>query len=129
MSNDVRSGPIIAIFAAVVVLFGVIAALVMTHNADSRTVDGRSLNAAEQHGAQVFSHTCSTCHALAASKAVGAVGPNLDYVQPTAAQVRAVIAKGSQGAYGVMPAGLLNGTDAHDVAAYLAKVASRKKFN
>jgi mono/diheme cytochrome c family protein len=129
MSRDVRSGPIIATFGVLVVLFGVIAALVLVHNADSRSVGGRSLNAAERHGAEVFGRTCGSCHALAASRAVGAVGPNLDYVQPTAAQVRAVIARGSQGAYGVMPAGLLNGTDANDVAAYLAKVASRKKFN
>jgi mono/diheme cytochrome c family protein len=129
MSRDVRSGPIIATFGVLVVLFGVIAALVLVHNADSRSVGGRSLNAAERHGAEVFGRTCGSCHALAASRAVGAVGPNLDYVQPTAAQVRSVIATGSQGAYGVMPAGLLNGTDASDVAAYLAKVASRKKFN
>ncbi|WP_035127636.1 c-type cytochrome [Conexibacter woesei] len=129
MPKDVRSGPVIATFGVLVALFGVIATLVLVHNAGSRTVDGASLNASERHGAEVFGRTCGSCHALAASQAVGAVGPNLDYVQPTDAQIRSVIAKGSQGAYGVMPAGLLNGTDAADVAAYVAKVASRKKFN
>jgi mono/diheme cytochrome c family protein len=129
MLKGVRSGPAIAIFGVVVVLFGVIAALVLVHNADSRTLGGKRLNASERNGAQIFARTCATCHALGASNAIGQVGPNLDYVQPTAAQLRAVIADGSEGAYGVMPKGLLNGTDVTDVAAYLTKVATRKNIN
>jgi mono/diheme cytochrome c family protein len=129
MLNGSRSGPIIAIFGVVVALVAAVAAVLMVHNANSRTLDGRSLNAQERHGAEVFARTCAGCHSLTASNATGHIGPSLDYVQPTAQQVRSVVAKGSQGAYGVMPPGLLHGTDVQAVAAYLVKVADRKNIN
>lgn len=129
MLNGVRSGPVIAMFGVVTVLVVVIAALLLVHNASSRTVGGKSLNAQERHGASLFATNCASCHSLAASHADGQIGPSLDYVQPTLSQVRSVIASGAQGAYGVMPAGLLHGPDADAVAAYLVKVANRKNIN
>jgi mono/diheme cytochrome c family protein len=129
MINGVRSGPVIAMFGVVTVLVAVIAALLLVHNSNSRTLGGRSLNAQERHGASLFATNCASCHALAASNANGKIGPNLDYVQPTAPQVRGIIASGSQGAYGVMPSGLLHGPDSEAVAAYLVKVANRKNIN
>jgi cytochrome c6 len=129
MLNGLRSGPTIAIFGVAVVVVVAVAAVLMVHNANSSTLGGQSLNAQERHGAEVFARTCASCHALVASNANGQIGPSLDYVQPTAQQVRAVVAKGSQGAYGVMPSGLVQGTDLQAVAAYLAKVADRKNIN
>jgi mono/diheme cytochrome c family protein len=125
--TQVLRGRLIGAASIVVVLaLAVVAVLLGAHNANSRTLDGRSLNASERTGAELFATTCRGCHTLKASNAVGLVGPSLDYVQPSAAQVRRVIANGSPGAYGVMPAGLLNGEQANDVAAYVARVANRQ---
>jgi mono/diheme cytochrome c family protein len=51
-------------------------------------------------GAQVFaSNGCADCHTLAAADANGQIGPNLDVLRPTVAQVQAKVEQGG----GVMP--------------------------
>lgn len=129
MSTELKGRVSAAGIGILVIAMAVVAVLVSVHNADSRTLGGQKLNAMQRRGADVFATTCRGCHSLAASNANGLVGPSLDYVQPSAAQVRSVLATGSQGAYGVMPAGLLNGDDAKAVAAYVSKVADRKNVN
>jgi mono/diheme cytochrome c family protein len=91
---------------------------------------GVKLNAAEQHGRQLFSPTCATCHTLAAAKAVGKVGPNLDVLMsgiPTQAGRRALvldaITNGRARGMGQMPALLYQGRDAQAVASFVAAVA------
>jgi mono/diheme cytochrome c family protein len=112
---------VVAAFSAVLIV------LVASNATDDRKVgDGKApLTTAERRGSQLFAHTCSTCHSLKASNAVGKVGPSLDYVQPTARQTRAVIETGLQGSQASMPPGLLTGADASDVALYLERVADR----
>jgi uncharacterized cupredoxin-like copper-binding protein/mono/diheme cytochrome c family protein len=97
------------------------------------------------NGKTQFIAKCSSCHTLARANATGVVGPNLDeawqqadadglgrstyegvvhrqIIQPArSAQVDP--ATGRQGA--VMPANLVSGEDAEDVAAYVALVAAR----
>ena len=68
---------------------------------------------------------CSTCHTLKASNAVGKVGPNLDVLHPPKGLVLDAIANGRARGQGQMPAGLVDGEDAQDVAAYVAAVAGR----
>ncbi|MBC7643633.1 MAG: cytochrome c, partial [Thermoleophilia bacterium] len=58
---------------------------------------------------------------LADANTNGAVGPNLDDLQPTRETVEAQIANGGGG----MPAGLLHGQDAKDVAAYVGSHAGK----
>ena len=62
--------------------FGLIVpALVLAHNAEdkqSEAIGGVHLNAEEVKGRELFSHTCTVCHTLAAVKSVGRIGPNLD---------------------------------------------------
>ena len=70
-----------------------------------------------------FLTTCGSCHTLKAAGANGVVGPNLDKVRPPVATVRRWIRDGSSD--GVMPAGLFEGDDARQVAAYVARVAGR----
>ncbi len=69
---------------AVVLAFAfglIVPALVLAHNANdkpSEAIGGVHLNASEVKGRELFSHTCTVCHTLAAVKSVGRIGPNLD---------------------------------------------------
>ena len=87
------------------------------------------------HGKQLFQGTCGGCHTLADAGSHGTVGPNLDQsavgdrisgMEKTSfeALVREQIA--SPDPFGKMPANLLKGADAQDVAAYVASVAGVK---
>jgi mono/diheme cytochrome c family protein len=66
----------------------------------------------------VFTHTCGTCHTLEAAGTDSRIGPDLDRLRPTAAQVRAAI---ENGAGNIMPANLLVPRDARRVARFVAE--------
>jgi mono/diheme cytochrome c family protein len=87
---------------------------------------GVDLNASQEAGRSVFARYCSTCHTLRASNAVGKVGPNLDALRPPKALVLDAVAKGRAKGRGQMPAGVVTGEDAQDVAAYVAAVAGHQ---
>jgi mono/diheme cytochrome c family protein len=73
-------------------------------------------------GKTAFVATCGGCHALKDAGTSGNVGPNLDSLAPlTADRVAKQIAHGG----GAMPAKLLTGQDAANVAAYVASVAGK----
>ncbi|MFL5825422.1 MAG: c-type cytochrome [Thermoleophilaceae bacterium] len=75
-------------------------------------------------GKHLFASTCATCHTLAAANARGVTGPDLDRIGPVnQARVLGAIKNGGTG-QGRMPAGLLQGSNAQAVAAYVSKVAS-----
>ncbi|MFN2617418.1 MAG: cytochrome c [Thermoleophilaceae bacterium] len=79
----------------------------------------------EEHGKYLFKRTCASCHSLAAVNARGVTGPNLDQIgQVTPQRVQNAIRIGGTGQKR-MPAHLLEGQEARDVAAYLSKVAGR----
>jgi len=106
-------------------------ALVLATNGDNHASEGAGgvkLTAAETHGRQLFARNCATCHTLAGSHAVGRVGPNLDTLNGgnlQAAFILDAIKNGRARGNGQMPAGLLVGNDAKDVAAYVSAVAGR----
>jgi mono/diheme cytochrome c family protein len=77
-------------------------------------------------GEVLFQQTCGSCHALQAAGTEATVGPDLDALQPSAEQVLAAIANGGTGT-GAMPAELLTGTDADEVAAYVEAVAGSRR--
>jgi mono/diheme cytochrome c family protein len=80
---------------------------------------------AEQRGKELFISTCKSCHNLDAVQAEGVTGPDLDDLgQLDAKRVRNAIKNGGTG-QDRMPANLLLGQDAHDVAAYVARVAGQ----
>jgi mono/diheme cytochrome c family protein len=56
---------------------------------------------------------------------VGKVGPNLDQLRPPKALILDAIKNGRARGQGQMPAGLVDGQDAQDVADFVAKVAGR----
>ena len=86
---------------------------------------GVDLTASEVRGRAVFAKYCATCHTLKASNAVGKVGPNLDVLHPPKGLILDAIAKGRARGQGQMPAGLVDGQDAQDVAAYVAAASGR----
>jgi mono/diheme cytochrome c family protein len=107
-------------------------ALVLATNGSnhaSKGPGGVDLTSAQTHGRELFAENCSTCHTLAGSNAVGRVGPNLDElvvgVQNKDAFVLDAIKRGRSSGNGQMPANLLLGEDAKDVAAYVSAVAGR----
>jgi mono/diheme cytochrome c family protein len=73
-------------------------------------------------GMTLFSTNCGTCHTLAAADTTGAIGPNLDDLQPDAALVVSAIENGGAGS-GAMPAGIVTGEQAQQVADYVAESA------
>jgi mono/diheme cytochrome c family protein len=123
------------------VAFGVaIPLLFLIGNKDnaSAQVGGIKLTAAEKKGRELFGQHCGVCHTLAAANAVGKVGPNLDTLKPSESLVLHTILYGclqdpsSSSAptnclgQGTMPAAILQGTQAQQVAQFVAKVAGRE---
>ena len=88
-----------------------------------------TLSAQQQKGRELFSHSCSLCHTLAAANAVGRIGPNLDKLIPGVAAsgrnafVLSAILEGRARGKGQMPALLYQGKEAEDVASFVAAVA------
>jgi mono/diheme cytochrome c family protein len=83
------------------------------------------LTASEKRGREVFGEHCRNCHTLAASNAVAQVGPNLDQLRPPASLVRDAVDKGRARGNGQMAADLVEGQEAKDVAAYVAKAVGQ----
>lgn len=76
-----------------------------------------------KQGKQLFREVCASCHTLAAVNARGVQGPNLDDIgKVTPNRILNAIKIGGTGEK-EMPAGLLKGQKAKDVAAYVSKVA------
>jgi mono/diheme cytochrome c family protein len=83
-----------------------------------------SISKKDENGKVLFSETCWSCHTLAAVQAGGVTGPDLDTLGVDKQRVLNAIKRGGTGD-GRMPAGLLVGEDADDVATYVAKVAGQ----
>lgn len=107
------------------------------HAKANAQVGGLKLNAAERAGREIFGQRCGVCHTLSAANAIGKVGPNLDQVQPTEGLVLKTINNGClQNApagsaetclgLGTMPAGIIQGREAREVAAFVARVAGKE---
>ena len=85
---------------------------------DSDTAD-RPEQAASGEPAKVFASTCGGCHTLADAGTSGRIGPDLDELEPQAAEVVRAI----EGGPGQMPENLLQGEEAQAVADYVAGAA------
>jgi mono/diheme cytochrome c family protein len=89
------------------------------------------LSAAEQHGRDLFVQHCGSCHTFDAAGTIGQVGPDLGDIALTHAAILRAIrtgggrhSNGAGGRTGNMPANLVTGKDAKDVAAFVAANAS-----
>lgn len=68
---------------------------------------------------QLFASKCGECHTLAAAGATGSDAPNLDALKPDQATVLTAIQEGPA----EMPSNLLTGTQAQQLAAFVAQNA------
>src|SRR4051812_19458804 len=99
-------------------------ALVIAAGRDSKKAPGGvRLSASDERGREIFAQRCATCHTREAANAGGRVGPNLDQLRPPKALALDAIQKGRARGQGQMPAGLVDGQDAQQVATFVAKVA------
>lgn len=128
------SMPVAALSFIVCVAFTVVAGLLVLHGSDDQrnhvTLAGKRLDLtpSQQRGHEVFAQRCAICHTLAASHAVGMVGPNLDSIQPSKSLVTSIVTNGLTGPTGTMPSGLATGPDLTAVADYVSHVANRKLY-
>jgi cytochrome c553 len=131
LQSQSRGGRRVAgtVLGAFFVVFGVgIPAVVLaTHDSDKskRGPAGLELTEAQVNGRSLFSEQCATCHALDAARAEGRVGPDLDAMRPPRSLILNAIKEGRARGAGQMPAELVEGKDAADVAAFVAAVAGR----
>ena len=86
------------------------------------------------HGKQLFVAKCGVCHTLSHANTTGSVGPNLDvaFRQDRRDGIKSTSIEGLVAYWiqypnseGAMPARLVTGQNAQDVAAYVGAVASR----
>jgi cytochrome c6 len=93
-----------------------------TGETSTATTTGGGSGADVAAGKTAFVATCGGCHALKDAGTNGNVGPDLDSLAPlTVDRVARQIANGGA----AMPAKLLTGQDAANVAAYVASVAGK----
>ena len=128
------------VFIVIYVGFGAVVPLAFlsgNHANASNQYAGLKLNAADKHGRVLFGQDCGVCHTLAAANSVGKVGPNLDTLKPPYSLVLNTINNGclqDPGSnaseqclgQGTMPAQIVEGKDAQNVASFVAKVAGRQ---
>jgi mono/diheme cytochrome c family protein len=90
-----------------------------TEGAPLAPAEEQPLSATEERGRMLFVENCGACHTLDAAGTVGQIGPNLGDVPLDEAEVRRAIEIGGTGS-GNMPRNIVTGTDAADVAAFVA---------
>jgi mono/diheme cytochrome c family protein len=83
------------------------------------------LTKGEKEGRRLFGERCANCHTLQAANAVAQVGPNLDDLRPPKNLVLDAIHNGRARGNGNMAADLVEGQDADDVAAFVAKAVGQ----
>lgn len=116
---------------ALVLLLGVLvpALVIAAAKSADQAPGGVKLTAAQERGREIFAQQCATCHTLAAAHAVGKVGPNLDQLvggldaNGKKPFILSAIKQGRAQGRGQMPAALVDGQDAQDVADFVAAVA------
>lgn len=92
-------------------------------DSSSSSSDSASKDPAFDTSRELFKTSCGGCHQLADADAVGSVGPDLDKAKMTTESVLAQIKNGGGG----MPADLIKGDDAEQMAEYVAATSKASK--
>ncbi len=126
---------------ALAIAIAAIAAVVLLGAGCGETVGYTEGTGDKANGKELFTAKCGSCHTLADAGTAGTIGPNLDdafaesrrnglgestFVQVVRDQIAYAIEETSTGAPG-MPADIVTGQDADDVASYVASVAGTGK--
>ena len=129
------------VFVIVYIGFGIgipLAFLTGNHAKANDRIGRVKLTTADKRGRELFGQHCSVCHTLAAANAIGKVGPNLDSLKPSKELVLNTINNGCLQnpptsnspttclGQGTMPAAILQGTEAQDVAQFVSRVAGKE---
>ncbi len=129
IDSATRGGRRMAFTLAVVALLVFVVAIPLAVGIGGEGGDAQAgsvqLTSAEQEARTTFYRACGQCHTLSAAKAVGRVGPDLDVLRPPKALVLDAIDKGRARGQGQMPAQVVEGEEAEQVAAFVAKTAGR----
>ncbi|MGH2855874.1 MAG: c-type cytochrome [Solirubrobacteraceae bacterium] len=134
------SAATLSLFVVTAAIFGVglpLAMLIGNHSNASAQIGGLKLTASQKQGRELFGEHCGVCHTLSAANAVGKVGPDLDVLKPAESVILHTLANGCEPnaapgstqsclGQGVMPADVVQGHDAQDVASFVAKVAGNE---
>jgi mono/diheme cytochrome c family protein len=121
-----RSVAIMTLLAVVVFGVGIpVAVGIAGGEQDKDGPKGVNLTASESNGRKIFAQSCVQCHTLEAANGIQTVGPNLDVLRPPKALTLDAIKEGRARGQGQMPSGLVDGKEAEDVAAFIAKTAGR----
>jgi len=131
LHSQSRRGRRITALVIAVVMIGMgiaVPTLVVAGNEEAdQAGDARvKLTAKEKQGRELFGQRCNQCHTLAAADTVGQTGPNLDKLKPPKALVLDAILNGRARGIGTMPAQLVQGEDATNVADFVAAVAGKQ---
>jgi mono/diheme cytochrome c family protein len=128
MTGGRRSFPLVIVLLYIGLGVAVPAAVIASREEAEGGVGNLRTEAASerlQNGKELFIATCKSCHNLDAVQARGVTGPDLDELGGLDRErVLNAIRNGGTG-QGRMPAGLLQGEDAEDVALYVERVAGR----
>jgi mono/diheme cytochrome c family protein len=115
-----------AVFAAICLVLLPFWALQTKGGADASPE--ASVSAEDQQGLELFQINCASCHTLAAAGTDGQVGPNLDQLLGTGEKSPTTVKSNrdrvlnavENGLGGIMPPGLVKGSQANAVAGFVA---------
>jgi len=124
-------------FGAVAILLAVLIPLWAFSKDGSESSSPLKVDEGDEHARELFAENCGSCHALARAGTDGVVGPNLDdrlaggsieaptedAIAGTQARVLNAIENGFGD--GAMPAGILQASNAEEVAHFVAKYAGQ----
>ena len=117
----------VAIFVVLAVIVVAIVAIAMKDEGSPSSSDNAVSGSAEP-AKELFVTNCGSCHTLASAGTDGVVGPDLDKLlgqgTPEGNEPR-VLAAIENGINGRMPAGILAGAQAEEVAAFVAETAGQ----
>ena len=118
----------IAIFIGFVLIFAVVIPfLAITGEGEPGSTEVKVANA-DEGARQLFATNCGSCHTLARAGTDGVVGPNLDVLlgmgTPEGNEER-VLSAIENGIGGRMPAGILAGAQAEEVADFVSREAGK----
>ena len=118
---------IFVVFAIFAAIFAIAIPVWATSKEGGEENSPAKVAASDEYAKELFATNCGACHTLAHAGTDGIVGPNLDELLGVGGEAneQRVLTAIDQGVEGRMPAGILRGTNAEEVANFVARVAGQ----